>query len=228
MSGGVCRVPPRRAVLDLPLIGRRTFIAPLRGALGEPPSAAGIAGSRPGGRPHFLYGQEMGERSRRGLCPLDPRAASGWPSAKVGGAPPRMSERAYSIPPAAAPRAQCLCPRVSGTVPEVRPGRHGRFCVARSAHGEAENRAVQPPARAKRANARNGRCFPPGVPGEPSGFGRWERKAHVSCGPCPQLTPRSVKPMRVRLTGGGSATLPRVPLPGKLAAPFPSLGAPAT
>ena len=29
----------------------------------------------------------MGERSRRGPCPLDPRAASGWPSAKVGGAP---------------------------------------------------------------------------------------------------------------------------------------------
>ena len=52
-----------------------------------PPAAAEIAGSRPGGRPHFLYGQEMGERSRRGLCPLDPHAASGWPSAKVGGAP---------------------------------------------------------------------------------------------------------------------------------------------
>ena len=46
----------------------------------------GVAGSRPGRRPHFLYGQEMGERSRRGLRPLDPSAASGWPSAKVGGA----------------------------------------------------------------------------------------------------------------------------------------------
>ena len=92
-----------------------------------------VAGSRPGGRPHFLCGQEMGERSRRGLGrparaapgaryarrplagapprdpglsplrgpgpvgrilykdglrpnPLDPRAASGWPAAKVGGA----------------------------------------------------------------------------------------------------------------------------------------------
>ena len=145
----------------------------------------------------------MGERSRRGPCPLDPRAASGWPSAKVGGALLRISGRAYSIPPAAAPRAQCLCRRVSGTVPKVRPGRHGRFCVARSAHGEAENCAATPRTRAERANARNGRCFPPGVPGEPSGFGRWERKAHVSCGPCPQLTPRSVKPMRVRLTGGG-------------------------
>ena len=61
----------------------------------------------------------MGERNRRGPCPLDPRAASGWPAAKVGGALPRMSGRVYSNPPAAAPRAQCLCPRVSGTVPEV-------------------------------------------------------------------------------------------------------------
>ena len=71
----ICRAAPGGA-----------FFAPLRGALGEPPSAAEIAGSRPGRRPHFLYGQEMGERSRRGPCPLDLRAASGWPSAKVGGA----------------------------------------------------------------------------------------------------------------------------------------------
>ena len=54
-----------------------------------------------------------------GQIPCDPRAASGWPSAKVGGALSRMSGRTYSIPPGAAPRAQCLCPRVSGTVPEV-------------------------------------------------------------------------------------------------------------
>ena len=60
--------------------------------------------------------------------------------------------RIHIYPPAAAPRAQCLCPRVSGTVPGVLPGRHGRFCVARSAHGEAENRAVQPPARAGRTS----------------------------------------------------------------------------
>ena len=169
-----------------------------------------VAGSRPGRRPHFLYGQEMGERSRRGLGrparaapgaryarrplagapprdpglsplrgpgpagrilykdglrpnPCDPNAASGWPSAKVGGTLSRMSERAYSIPPAAAPRAQCLCRRVSGTVPEELPGRHGRFCVARSAHGEAENCAALPRTRAERANTRNGRCFPPRV-----------------------------------------------------------------
>ena len=49
-----------------------------------------------------------------------------------------IRDRVYSTPPAAAPRAQCLCPRVSGTVPGVLPGRHGRLCVARSAHGEAE------------------------------------------------------------------------------------------
>ena len=108
--------------------------------------------------------------------PCGPDSLSGWPAAKSPAtpAPPpvglrpksaapgsRMSERAYSIPPAAAPRAQCLCRRVSGTVPEVRPGRHGRFYVARSAHGEAENCAASPRTHAERANARNGRCFPP-------------------------------------------------------------------
>ena len=138
-----------------------------------------VAGSRPGGRPHFLCGQEMGERSRRGLGrparaapgaryarrplagapprdpglsplrgpgpvgrilykdglrpnPLDPRAASGWPAAKVGGALPRMNRRVYSIPPAAAPRAQYLCPRVSGTVPGVPIGEARR--LLRGAH----------------------------------------------------------------------------------------------
>ena len=86
-----------------------------------------------------------------------------------------MSGRVYSIPPAAAPRAQCLCRRVSGTESDVRSGRHDRFCVARSAHGEAENCAATPRTRAERANVRNGRCFPPCVPGEPSGFIYWER-----------------------------------------------------
>ena len=115
--------------------------------------------------------------------PCGPDSLSGWPAAKSPATPapppvglrpksaaprPRMSGRAYSIPPAAAPRAQCLCRRVSGTVPKVRPGRHDRFCVARSAHGEAENCAATPRTRAGRANARNGRCFPPCVLGEPS------------------------------------------------------------
>ncbi|WP_418427712.1 hypothetical protein, partial [Anaerotruncus massiliensis (ex Liu et al. 2021)] len=84
----------------------------------------------------------------------------GWPSAKVGGTLSRISEQAYSIPPAAAPQAQCLCRRAPGTVPGVLVGRHGRFCMARSAHAEAENCAASPRTRAERANARNGRCFP--------------------------------------------------------------------
>ena len=50
---------------------------------------------------------------------MPPSAGSGWPVAKVGGALSRMSGRVYSIPPAAAPRAQCLCRRVPGTVPEM-------------------------------------------------------------------------------------------------------------
>ena len=50
-----------------------------------------------------------------------------------------------------------------GPYRECALGRHGRFCVARSAHGEAENCAASPRSRALRANARNGRCFPPWV-----------------------------------------------------------------
>ncbi len=49
-----------------------------------------VAGSRPGGRPHFLCGQEMGERSRRGLG-RPARAAPGARYARrpLAGAPPR-------------------------------------------------------------------------------------------------------------------------------------------
>ena len=108
---------------------------------------------------------------------------------------PRISGQADSIPPAAAPRAQCLCRRAPGTVPGVLVGRHGRFCVARSAHGEAENCAASPRTRAGRANARNGRCFPPYGFGEPSGFGRWER-------PQPELSPQLVYLWGVTATGG--------------------------
>ena len=142
-----------------------------------------------------MYGQEMGERSRRGPGPLDPRAASGRPAAKVGGALSWISGRAYSIPPASAPQAQCLCPGVSGTESEVRQGRHGRFYFARISHGEAENCAASPRTRAERANARNGRCFPPCVPGEPSSFICWER-------PQPELSPQLVYPWGVTVVRG--------------------------
>ena len=178
------RVLSRAGFPDLPLKERRRLSAGGRRPLWICRSGSGgTAGSRPGRRPHFLCGQEMGERSRRGLCPLDPRAASGWPAAKVGGALSRMNERAYSIPPGAAPRAQCLCRRVSGTESDVRSGRHGHFCAARSAHGEAENCAASPRTRARRANARNGRCFPPGGFAEPSGSRCWENGiCHIKSG----------------------------------------------
>ena len=155
----------------------------------------------------------MGERNRKGLCPLDPRAASGWPSAKVGGALSRINWRVSSIPPGAAPRAQCLCPRVSGAVPKVHSWRHVRFCMARSAHGEAENCAATPRTCAERANARNGRCFPPCVPGEPSSFICWER-------PQPELSLQLVYPWGAAVVcglwqgtpGGFSRGLAEVPL----------------
>mgnify|MGYP007060496427 CR=1 FL=1 len=147
--------------------GARYARRPLAGAPPRDPGLSPLRGPGPVGR--ILY--KDGLRPN----PLDPRAASGWPAAKVGGALPRINGRVFSIPPAAAPRAQCLCPRASGTVLRVRSGRHVRICVARSAHGEAENCAALPRTRARRANARNGRCFPPCVPDEPSGFGRWER-----------------------------------------------------
>ena len=81
--------------------------------------AAELPGPAPAGGPISWTDKKWGKEAAGGFAPLTPSAASGWPAAKVGGAPPRMSERAYSIPPAAAPRAQCLCPRVSGTVPGV-------------------------------------------------------------------------------------------------------------
>ncbi len=75
------------AVLGLPLIERRSLSVVDRRRVSICRSlSGGAAGSRPGRRPYFLAAQEIGERNRRGLRPLDPRAASGWPSAKVGGA----------------------------------------------------------------------------------------------------------------------------------------------
>ena len=55
------RVPPR-AGFGFPPCGRTAFFAPLRGAPNVPPSAAEIAGSRPGRRADFLRAQEVGGR----------------------------------------------------------------------------------------------------------------------------------------------------------------------
>ena len=94
--------------------GARYARRPLAGAPPRDPGLSPLRGPGPAGR--ILY--KDGLRPN----PCDPSAASGWPAAKVGGALSRISGRVYSIPPAAAPRAQCLCPRVSGTVPGVRLG----------------------------------------------------------------------------------------------------------
>ena len=148
-----------------------------------------------------------------GQIPLTPTPPPVGLRPKSAALRPRMNERAYSIPLDAAPRAQCLCRRVSGTESDVRPGRHVRFCVARSAHREAENCAASPRPRAERANARNGRCFPPWVPGEPSGVRCWVR-------PQPELSLQLVYPWGVAVVcglwqgtpGGFSRGLAEVPL----------------
>ena len=137
----------------------------------------------------------MGERAAGGYAPLTP-------------APPPVGLRPKSAAPchgsadgrtASRPpprrRRNASARESPGTVPGVLPGRHGRICVARISHGEAENCAALPRTRAERANARNGRCFPPYVPGEPSGFGRW---AH----PQPELSLQLVYPWGAAVTCG--------------------------
>ena len=91
--------------------GARYARRPLAGAPPRGPGLSPLRGPGPAGR--ILY--KDGLRPN----PCDPRAASGWPAAKVGGAPPTDERTSDSIPPASAPRAQCLCRRASGTVPEV-------------------------------------------------------------------------------------------------------------
>ena len=158
-------VVDRRRPLGIPLIERRSCRVPPRGGFRYSAQwAEGLVGSRPTASSFLACPRKEPKKGTRGCAPAT-HAASDWPSAKVGSALPRISGQAFSIPPAAAPRAQCLCLRVSETVPEVRPGRYGRFCVARSARGEAENCAAQQRTRAKRANASTGRCFPPAAPG---------------------------------------------------------------
>ena len=162
----------------------------------------------------FLLAQERNQRRARGASPLRPPA------------PPPVGLRPKSAAPchgsADGPTASRQPPRrgrnaSAGESPEPYRkcawGRNGRFCVARSAHGEAENCAASPRTRAERANARNGRCFPPCVPGEPSGLGRWER-------PQPELSLQLVYPWGVTVVcglwqgtpGGFSRGLAEVPL----------------
>ena len=124
-SGAACRVPPR---------GGLGFAAH---------RAAQFVGSRPTASSFLACPRKEPKKGTRGCAPAT-HAASDWPSAKVGSALPRISGQAFSIPPAAAPRAQCLCLRVSETVPEVRPGRYGRGWVGGRAPGGCYKRPILP------------------------------------------------------------------------------------
>ena len=148
--------------LSFPLIERCSCRVPPRSVLRfAAHRAAELVGSRPTASSFLACPRKEPKKGTRGFAPATPTPPPVGLRPKSAAPCLRMNERVYSIPPAAAPRAQCLCRQVSGTVPGVLPGRHGRFCVARSAHGEAENCAATPRTRAERANARNGRCFPP-------------------------------------------------------------------
>ena len=164
-SGAACRVPPR---------GGLGFAAH---------RAAQFVGSRPTASSFLACPRKEPKKGTRGFAPATPAPPPVGLRPKSAAPGSRMSGWVYSTPPAAAPRAQCLCLRDSGTVPEVLPGRHFRLCMARSAHGEAENCADSPRTRARRANARNGRCFPPGGFAEPSGSRCWENGiCHIKSG----------------------------------------------
>ena len=139
----------------------------LRSAAHEATESPGPA---PAGGPISCTDKKWGKEAAGGYAPLTPAPPPVGLRPKSAAPRPRISGQADSIPPAAAPRAQCLCRRVSGTVPGVRLGEARPLL-----------RGAQRP--------RGG--------GKPGGTAARARRAHVSCGPCPQLTPRSVKPMRV-------------------------------
>ena len=124
-----------------------------------------------------------------------------------------MSERVYSIPPAAAPRAQCLCRRASGTVPRVRFGEARPLLRgAQRPRGGGKLRGFA--AHARRARERPERALFSAVGyGELSGFSRWVR-------PQPELSLQLVYPWGAAVVcglwqgtpGGFSRGLAEVPL----------------
>ena len=130
--------------------------------------AAELPGPAPAGGPISCTDKKWGKEAAGGRAPLTP-------------VPPPVGLRPKSAAPCHGSMGGCTASRQpprrgrnasAGESPEPYRecawGRHGRFCVARSAHGEAENCAATPRTRAERANARNGRCFPPCIPGESS------------------------------------------------------------
>ena len=94
-TGGVSRRRPPGGASSL--ISRsgsgEAFFAPLRGASDEPPSAAEIAGSRPGGRADFLRAQEVG--GRRALKGGFKRPARATPGARYARRPLKGPRRPF-------------------------------------------------------------------------------------------------------------------------------------
>ena len=157
--------------------------------------AAQFVGSRPTASSFLACPRKEPKKGTRGCAPATP-------------APPPVGLRPKSAAPchgsANEPIATSQPPRRGRNASadespepfrECAWGRHGRFNFARMSHGEAENCAATPRTRAECANARNGRCFPPCVPGEPSGLSRWVR-------PQPELSLQLVNPWGVTVTGG--------------------------
>ena len=100
--------PAGGGALDMPLGKRRS-----------------LPGPAPAGGPISCTDKKWGKEAAGGCAPLTPAQPPVGLRPKSAAPCPRISGRAYSIPPTAAPRAQCLCLRGSGTVPVMRPGRHG-------------------------------------------------------------------------------------------------------
>ena len=112
--------------LNFPLFERCSCRVPPRSVLRfAAHRAAELVGSRPTANSFLACPRKEPKKGTRGCAPATPTPPPVGLRPKSAAPCPRISGRAYSIPPTAAPRAQCLCLRGSGTVPVMRPGRHG-------------------------------------------------------------------------------------------------------
>ena len=161
--------------MGLPLIERRSLsVVGRRRSLGIPLSERYSLSVVDRQRVPFLLAQERNQRRARGAAPLRPQRRLRLACGQSRRRP--VTDQRTSLQHPARRRAAGAMP-----LPASLRNRTG------SAPGEARPllRGAQRP--------RGG--------GKPGGTAARARRAHVSCGPCPQLTPRSVKPMRVRLPG---------------------------
>ena len=154
----------------------------------------GLPGPAPAGGPISCTGKKWGKEAARGE-PLDPRAASGWPAAKVGDA--MFTDERTSLQHPASRRAAGAMPlpaslrnRTRSTPGEARP-------LLFSSHvpqGGGKLRGFA--AHARKARERSERALFSAVDyGELSGFGRWVR-------PQPELSLQLVYPWGAAVVRG--------------------------